>query len=139
VSVPPSQLALCVLHVNDLVESIAFYEQVLDLTVSLRTDDAAMLTTADGCRLVLREMGDSLEPRRGSVGVQYVVWSAAGSADLDDIELRLKCLDGRVGRQTIAGVTYLEGRDPSGLPIIVTNPLPHPAPPVHIFKRIYGR
>jgi catechol-2,3-dioxygenase len=136
---PTAQLALCVLHVSDLVASIEFYAQVLDLSVSLRTDTAAMLTTDDGCQLVLLELGERLEPTTGSVGIQHVVWAAADRTDLNNIELKLKCLGARVSRQTIDGVTYVEGRDPSGLPIIVTNPSPHHAPPAHIFNRIYGR
>jgi hypothetical protein len=43
-----------------------------------------------------------------------------------------------VSRQIIDGVTYVEGRDPGGLPVIVTYPFPHGAPPAHIFNRIYG-
>jgi catechol 2,3-dioxygenase-like lactoylglutathione lyase family enzyme len=137
-NLPAAQLAMCVVYVRDLTASVEFYAEVLDLAVSVRTQAAAMLTTDAGCRLVLLETEGNSEPQVGAVGIQYVVWAAAGCSDLNNIDLKLKCLGARVSRQTIDGVTYVEGRDPNGLPIIVTNPSPHDAPTAHIFNRIYG-
>jgi hypothetical protein len=137
-NLPTAQLAMCVVYVADLAASVEFYAQVLDLAVSVRTQAAAMLTTDAGCRLVLLETDTDLPRQVGTIGIQYVVWAAAGCSDLNNIDLKLKCLGARVSRQTIDGVTYVEGRDPNGLPIIVTNPSPHDAPTAHIFNRIYG-
>jgi hypothetical protein len=136
---PTAQLALCVVHVCDVLASVEFYAQVLDLAISLRTRDAAMLIADNGCQLVLLETPHASQTHAGAAGIQYVVWAASDHVDLNNIEFKLKCLDARVSRQAIDGITYVEGRDPSGIPIIVTYPPPHSTPPAHIFNRVYGR
>lgn len=132
------RIATCVLFVHDLVQSIDFYREVLDLTVSLRTHSAALLVTDDGSQIVLREMGEHAQHALGSIGTQYVVWTAAHYEDLAQLGARLTSRDSKTTRQVIDRITIIEGRDPNDLPVIVTYPGPDCAPREHIFNRIYG-
>jgi catechol 2,3-dioxygenase-like lactoylglutathione lyase family enzyme len=135
---PAAQLSSCVLFVRDLERSIEFYACVLELAVNVRTNSAALLVSAGGDQVVLREMGGETEHALGSIGFQYVIWTASSPAELERLQTRLKSVNSAVSRQVVDGITIVEGRDPNGLPIIVTHPGPDCSPRTHIFDRIYG-
>src|SRR5262249_29336234 len=64
--------------VQDLDRSVNFYTGVLVLEVADRSPTAALRSNAAGARLILREMGHQAPHPLGSVGVQYVIWTARG-------------------------------------------------------------
>lgn len=74
----------------------------------------------------------------GSVGTQYVVWTAATTDDLDRFETILKDLGPHTATTVKDGITVVEGRDPSGLPILMVHPGPERVPRQHMMNRIYA-
>ena len=77
-----ARLGSMVMFVHDLDRSVAFYADVLAMEVADRSPTAALLSSAGGAGLILRAMGGAAAHPLGSVGIPYVVWTAAGEEDL---------------------------------------------------------
>src|SRR5439155_1687443 len=79
---------------------------------------------ADGTQLILWAMGHGAAHPLGSVGVQYVIWTAAGPEDLDRCERVLKSRSAHQHSRSSAAVTLVEGRDPDDIPVMIAYPGP---------------
>ncbi|HLQ54638.1 MAG TPA: VOC family protein [Streptosporangiaceae bacterium] len=127
-----------VMFVHDLDRSVSFYTDVLALDVTDRSATAALLTSGGGTQLILRAMGSNAAHSLGSVGVQYVVWTATGKEDLERCEQALKqrsaYRDTRADEQAMA----VEGRDPDDIVVMIAYPGPDQAPLHELPARIYG-
>jgi catechol 2,3-dioxygenase-like lactoylglutathione lyase family enzyme len=132
------RLGSAVMFVQDLDRSVSFYTEVLALEEADRSTTAALLMSADGTQLILRAMGSGAAHPLGSVGVQYVIWTAASPADLDRSERALKNHSAHEQTRSSAGVTVVEGRDPDDLPVLIAYPGPDRAPLHELPVRIYG-
>ena len=132
------RLGSAVLFVQDLDRSVSFYTEVLALEEADRSTTAALLASANGTQLILRAMGSGAAHPLGSVGVQYVVWTAAGPADLDRAERALKNRSAHQQSRSSAGVTVVEGRDPDDLPVLIAYPGPDQVPLHELPVRISG-
>lgn len=132
------RLGSAVIFVQDLDRSVSFYTEVLALEEADRSTTAALLVSADGTQLILRAMGPGATHPLGSVGVQYVVWTAAGPAGLDRSERALKNRSAHQQRRSSGAVTVVEGRDPDDLPVLIIYPGPDQAPLHELPVRIYG-
>jgi catechol 2,3-dioxygenase-like lactoylglutathione lyase family enzyme len=133
-----ARLGLVVMFVRDLDRSVDFYVDLLALQVADRSPTAALLSNAEGTTLVVRAMGHSADRALGSVGVQYVVWTAAGKEDLERCE---RLLRGRGAHRETRGhgeVTVVEGRDPDDIVLVVAYPGPDEVPLHELPPRIYG-
>ncbi len=126
------------IFVHDLDRSVSFYTDVLALDVTDRSATAALLTSGGGTQLILRAMGSNAAHSLGSVGVQYVVWTATGKEDLERCEQALKqrsaYRDTRADEQAMA----VEGRDPDDIVVMIAYPGPDQAPLHELPARIYG-
>ncbi|MCW2643082.1 MAG: hypothetical protein JWP76_5388 [Dactylosporangium sp.] len=131
------RLASVVVVVSDLRRSVAFYQPLLRYPITASDADAALLTGPDGSQLYLHQAGDSSTRRNDGLGVQWVAWTAGGPHDLDRCTELIKERGAYVGLDTSEGFTRLEGRDPDGLPVIITYPGPEQAPRHVISPRIY--
>jgi catechol 2,3-dioxygenase-like lactoylglutathione lyase family enzyme len=127
-----------VTFVRDLPASTAFYTDVLGLEVVDSSQTAALLASAGGVQLILRAMGHDAAHPLGSVGVQYVVWTAADPDDLDRCERALKARAAHRETRQSGKVTVVEGRDPDDILLIVVYPGPDEYPLHEIPVRIYG-
>ncbi len=140
-SAPPAvgsaRLTSAVMFVNDLELSVTFYREILGMEVTIRSVSAALLVSADAFQLYLREMGHNPQHALGSIGVQYVIWTAAGDEDLRRCERFLKDRSAHVCTTAGDGFTLVEGRDPSGMPFVITYPGPDQAVRHEIMSRIY--
>ena len=127
-----------VMFVHDLDRSVSFYTDVLALDVTDRSATAALLTSGGGTQLILRAMGSNAAHSLGSVGVQYVVWTATAKEDLERCERALKqrsaYRDTRADEQAMA----VEGRDPDDIVVMIAYPGPDQAPLHELPARIYG-
>jgi len=132
------RLGSAVMFVQDLDRSASFYTEVLALEEADRSTTAALLISASGAQLILRAMGPDASHPLGGVGVQYVVWTAAGPADLDRAERALKGHSAHEQTRSSAGVTVVEGRDPDDIPVLIVYPGPDQAPLHELPVRIYG-
>jgi catechol 2,3-dioxygenase-like lactoylglutathione lyase family enzyme len=133
-----TRLGSVVMFVHDLDRSVAFYADVLALEVTDRSPTAALLSSAGGASLILRGMGSAATHPLGSVGVQYVVWTAAGEEDLARCERTLAGRGSHRGTRSSHGVTLVEGRDPDDMVVMVSYPGPDRLPLRELPARIYG-
>jgi catechol 2,3-dioxygenase-like lactoylglutathione lyase family enzyme len=133
-----ARLGSVVMFVQDLDRSVSFYTDLLALEVTDRSPTAALLLSAGGSQLILRAMGGNASHALGSVGVQYVTWTASGEADLQRCERVLRGRSAYRDRRASGGVTAVEGRDPDGIAVMITYPGPEEAPLRQIPLRVYG-
>jgi catechol-2,3-dioxygenase len=124
--------------VHDLNRSVNFYSDVLKLHVADRSATAALLIGAKRSQLILRAMGSAASHALGSVGVQYVIWTADDADDLARCEQVLKDRSAWRDTRTTQHVTAVEGRDPDDIVVMITYPGPDEAPLHELPVRIYG-
>jgi catechol 2,3-dioxygenase-like lactoylglutathione lyase family enzyme len=133
-----ARLGSVVMFVHDLDRSVEFYTDVLALETADRSPTAALLTSPAGTGLILRAMGQTAPHPLGSVGVQYVVWAAAGEDDLARCERALTGRGAHRGTRSDGGLRVVEGRDPDDIVLVVTYPGPDQLPLRELPVRIYG-
>ena len=119
-----ARLGSVVMFVHDLDRSVEFYADVLALEATDRSPTAALLNSPAGAGLILRAMGQNAPHPLGSVGVQYIVWTAAGAEDLARCERALAGRGAHRGTRSNGGLTVVEGRDPNDIVLMVTYPGP---------------
>ena len=133
-----ARLGSAVMFVRDLDASVAFYADVLALELADRSATAALLTSAGGAALILRAMGRGAERALGTIGVQYVAWTAADPEDLERCEAALAGRGAHRDTRRSDEVTVVEGRDPDDVVLLVIYPGPDQAPLRALPVRIYG-
>jgi len=133
-----ARLGSVVMFVHDLDRSVEFYIDVLALEAADRSPTAALLTSPAGADLILRAMGQTAPHPLGSVGVQYVIWTAAGEDDLARCERALIGRGAHRGTRSNGGMRVIEGRDPDDIVLVVTYPGPDQLPLHELPVRIYG-
>jgi len=133
-----ARLSSVVMFVHDLDRSVKFYTGILGLEVADRSPTAALLNNAEGTQLVLRAMGLGADRALGSVGVQYVVWTAAGKEELERCEEVLREHGAHRETRVHGVVSVVEGRDPDDIVLIITYPGPDEVPLHELPPRIYG-
>jgi catechol 2,3-dioxygenase-like lactoylglutathione lyase family enzyme len=126
------------MFVHDLDRSVEFYADVLALEVADRSPTAALLTSPGGASLILRAMGQTAPHPLGSVGVQYVIWTAAGEDDLARCERALTRRGAYRDTRGDGGLRVVEGRDPDDIVLVVAYPGPDQLPLRKLPVRIYG-
>ncbi len=131
------RLASIVLSVSDLTRSLDFYQPLLRYTVVSRTDEAALLAGPDGSQLYLRGVGRNPVPDDGRAALDCAVWTAGGSADLDRCVEFLTARGAFTNRTNREGVDVVQGRDPDGLPVLITYPGPDQTPRHVISQSVY--
>jgi hypothetical protein len=132
------RLSTAVTFVHDLDASVSFYSELLQMVVTVRQPSAALLVNAGSCQLYLRQMGARAPHPLGAIGVQYVIWTASSAADLVRCEGVMNEHCRRVTRQVIDGITFIEGEDPSGVPVVITHPGPDQSARQAIMRRVYA-
>jgi CBS domain-containing protein len=130
------RLASAVVFVSDLARSLSFYQPLLRYTIAASDADVALLAGPDGSQLYLHQVSDDATHRSNGLGVQWVAWTAGGDEDLDRCTEMLKARGAYVGRHVMESINIVEGRDPDGLPVLITYPGPDLAPRHLIDARI---
>jgi catechol-2,3-dioxygenase len=133
-----TRIGSAVMFVQQLDRSVSFYRDVLGLRVVDSSPTAALLISPAGAQLILRAMGSSVGHPLGSVGLQYVIWTADGRADLDRCERVLKDRSAHLSTRSSGEVTLVEGRDPDGMVLMIAYPGPDQVPLHQLPVRIYG-
>ncbi|MFB2557404.1 VOC family protein [Herbiconiux liangxiaofengii] len=132
------RLSSAVMFVSDLDRSVAFYEDLLQLEVTVRDSTAALLVGADHYQLYLRSMGKRATHALGSIGVQYLIWSADDPDDLLRCEDVLRRQSPHVTKQHVDGFDIVEGPGPDRVPIMIVYPGPEQLPRDQIIPRLYS-
>jgi catechol 2,3-dioxygenase-like lactoylglutathione lyase family enzyme len=123
-----ARLGTAVTFVQQLDRSVQFYTDVLGLQVTDRSATAALLASSGGAQLVLRAMGATGTHGLGTVGVQYVIWTAASADALSQAQKQLERHSSYAGTRSSGEVTVLAGRDPDGVMVMIAHPGPDQEP-----------
>ena len=121
---PGARLGSAVMFVQSLDRSVSFYQDVLGLEVADRSATAALLVSDEGAQLVLRALGANAEHALGSVGIQYVIWTAGGDEGVRRAEQALRARSALLGTRASGQVTVVEGRDPDDIVVMIAHPGP---------------
>ena len=133
-----TRIGSAVMFVQQLDRSVSFYQDVLALQVADQSPTAALLVSLEGAELILRAMGSNAAHPLGGVGLQYVIWTAAGHADLERCERALKERSAYRDTRSDDGVTVIEGHDPDDTVVMIVYPGPDERPLRELPTRIYG-
>ncbi|MCX5096035.1 VOC family protein [Streptomyces sp. NBC_00365] len=125
------------MFVHDHDASADFYQELLNMEVTVRTATAALLVGHNGFQVYLRAVGPHAPHPAGHVGAQYVIWTADGPDDFQRCEHVLRARSGYVYTRQAEGFTLLEGMDPTGLPVLVAYPGPDEVARLEIIVRYY--
>lgn len=132
------RLSGAVMFVRSLERSVAFYRELLGLQVADRSSTAALLVNGDGSQLVLRALGQNAPHALGSIGPQYLTWTAASKDDLDQRAETLRQHSAYRETRTDGEITVVEGRDPDDLVVMLVYSGPAMAPMRRLTARIYA-
>jgi catechol-2,3-dioxygenase len=133
-----TRIGSAVMFVQQLDRSIRFYQDVLALQVADQSATAALLVSPEGAELILRSMGSTGAHPLGGVGVQYVIWTAAGREDLERCERALKERSAYRETRGSDGILVVEGHDPDDMVVMIAYPGPDERPLRELPTRIYG-
>jgi catechol 2,3-dioxygenase-like lactoylglutathione lyase family enzyme len=133
-----TRIGSAVMFVQQLDRSVSFYREVLALEVTDQSPTAALLVSPEGAQLILRSMGNNATHALGAVGLQYVIWTAAGKDDLDRCERVLKERSAYRDTRRSGEVVAVEGHDPDDMVVMITYPGPDQMPMHEVPVRIYG-
>lgn len=133
-----TRIQSAVMFVQELDRSVNFYLAVLGLKQVSRDATAALLSSAAGSQFILRSLGSNAQHPLGGVGVQYVIWSAAGRDELDRCQRALQERSSYRETRTYEALTVVEGRDPDDITVMITYPGPDEVPLRELPARIYG-
>ena len=78
-----------------------------------------------------------MSPKAQRPRLDSAVWTAGGSVDLDRCAEFLTERGAFTNRTNSDGVDVVQGRDPDGLPVLITYPGPDQAPRQAISRRVY--
>ncbi len=117
-----------VIFVRDIDRSVHFYRDVFACEVTIQKPEAALLLAPGGFQIYLIGRSARTPHPLGGIGPQYLIWAVDSAEDLQELERTLR-RDGRVSQTfTSGGVTFVEGRDPDGIRILMAHPGPDELP-----------
>ena len=126
-----------VIFVSDIDRSVDFYRDVFACEVTIRKPQAALLLAPGGFQIYLIGRSARTPHPSGGIGPQYLIWAVNSADDLHELEQALRRY-GRITHTYISGgVTFIAGRDPDGIRILMAHPGPDKLPRSVIGPHLY--
>jgi catechol 2,3-dioxygenase-like lactoylglutathione lyase family enzyme len=126
-----------VIFVSDLDRSVVFYRDVFACEVTIRGPGDALLLAPGGFQIYLIGRSARTPHPSGGIGMQYLIWAVDSADDLHVMELALRRHGRVIDSYTSGGVTFLAGRDPDGIRILMAHPGPDKLPRSVVGSRLY--
>jgi catechol-2,3-dioxygenase len=133
-----AEVSSAVVFVEDLERSVDFYSLVFGCTAALHEASAALLLTPAGFQLYLIAKGDREQHPTGGIGDRHLLWATDSQEALTHFEELLKQLGSYTDTHTSGEVTFVEGRDPDGLRVVIAHPSPQERPRSVVDGRLYN-
>jgi catechol 2,3-dioxygenase-like lactoylglutathione lyase family enzyme len=131
-------LTTATLFVTQLHRSVDFYTRLLSCTVVVKEPKAAILLTFGGFQIYLVERGPHASHPLDGIGTHGLMWAVGGAAELGRFREALEAEGAYVDSFTEDDVTFVEGRDPDDLRVVVAYPGPRVHPRVAVGSRFYS-
>ena len=126
-----------VIFVSDLDRSVDFYKNVFGCEVTIHDPEAALLLAPGGFQIYLIGRGARTPHPSGGIGPQYLIWAVHSADDLLGLERALRGYGRFTDSYTSGGVTFLAGRDPDGIRILMAHPGPDKLPRSVVGAHLY--
>ena len=123
-----AKVASSVLFVSELERSVTFYRDLFRCEETLRSHDAALLLAPGGFQLYIIERRKRAAHHPGGLGFHLLMWSTDSARGLEYFEQALKDAGSYTDTHTAGEVTFVEGRDPDGLRVVIAHPDPAQRP-----------
>lgn len=126
-----------VIFVTEVKRSVEFYCGVLGCTATIHDRSAALLLSPGGFQMYLIERGPRTPHHSGGIGPQGLIWAVHSAEELTEVEQALQDVGVHTDTHTSGGVTFVTGRDPDGIRIMVAHPSPEKLPRSVVSTRLY--
>jgi catechol 2,3-dioxygenase-like lactoylglutathione lyase family enzyme len=133
----PTRVTSSVIFVSDLDRSIDFYRDVFACQVAIHDPEGSLLLASGGFQIYLIGHGSRTPHLSGGIGPQYLIWAVDSADDLHVLERTLREHGGRVDTYQSGGITFVAGRDPDGIRILVAHPGPDKLPRSVVGPHLY--
>ncbi|MCH6468643.1 VOC family protein [Sinomonas terrae] len=127
-----------VVFVRDLERSAEFYTSVFGCRKTLDADGGALLLAPGGFQIYLVAKGEDAPHPLEGIGAQYLMWAVDTPEGLQQFEASLKSASLYSDTHSSGGVTFVEGRDPDGIRVVIAHPSPLQQPRSSLDNRIYS-
>jgi catechol 2,3-dioxygenase-like lactoylglutathione lyase family enzyme len=117
-----------VIFVTDIDRSVDFYREVFACEVTIQQPEAALLLAPGGFQIYLIGRSARTPHPSGGIGPQYLIWAVHSADDLQELNQALRRYGRVTHTYTSGGVTFLSGRDPDGIRILLAHPGPDKLP-----------
>ncbi|MET4780907.1 VOC family protein [Glaciihabitans sp. UYNi722] len=117
-----------VLFVTELKPSVDFYTRVLGCRATVQEADSALLLAPGGFQIYVIARGRRASHPLGAIGNQGLMWATETADELALFATALKNEGCYRDTRVVDGITFVEGRDPDDLRVVVANPSPIQAP-----------
>jgi catechol 2,3-dioxygenase-like lactoylglutathione lyase family enzyme len=126
-----------VIFVSDIDRSVDFYRDVFACEVTIRDPEAALMLAPGGFQIYLIGRSARTPHPSGGIGPQFLIWAVNSAGDLQELERALRRFGRITHTYTSGGVTFLAGRDPDGIRILMAHPGPDKVPRSVIGPHLY--
>lgn len=117
-----------VLFVTQLTRTVDFYRRVFGCEVTVEDSDSAVMLAPGGFLIYVIPRGQRANHPLGAIGNQGLIWATETAEELAVFTAALKDEGCYRDTHVVDGNTYVEGRDPDDLRIIVAHPSPAQSP-----------
>jgi catechol-2,3-dioxygenase len=135
---PTATVSSAVIFVTDLERSTKFYSELFGCEVSLRAAGAALLLDPSGFQIYLIAKCSNAEHPTSGIGDRHLLWATETAEALSDFEKLLQDMDCHTDTHTAGEVTFVEGRDPDGIRVVIAHPSPVQRPRSVVDGRLYN-
>ena len=133
----PARVTSSVIFVSDLDRSVGFYRDVFACEVAIHDPEAALLLAPGGFQIYLIGHGARTPHASGGIGPQCLIWAVNSADDLHLLEQALRDHGRFTDTYTSGGVTFVAGRDPDGIRILMAHPGPDKLPRSVVGPHLY--
>ena len=113
------------------------YQKLFACILAFRQDNGPLLLAPDGFQIYLIATGNRQGHPTGGIGEHHLMWATDSPAALDHFEQALKDLDSYTYTHTGGDVTFVEGRDPDGIRVVIAHPSTQQQPRSVLDGRLY--
>jgi catechol 2,3-dioxygenase-like lactoylglutathione lyase family enzyme len=133
-----ADVASAVIFVSELDRSVRFYSEVFGCRTSLQEPAAALLLTPSGFQIYLIAKGSGEPHPTGGIGDRHLMWATDSREALAHFEETLQSLGSHTDTHSAGDVTFVEGRDPDGIRVVIAHPSPAQRPRSVVDGRLYN-
>jgi catechol 2,3-dioxygenase-like lactoylglutathione lyase family enzyme len=134
---PGARITSSVIFVSDVDRSVDFYRDVFACEVTIQTPEAALLLAHGGFQIYLIGRSARTPHPSGGIGLQYLIWAVHSAEVLRELDQALRRHGAVTHTYTSGGVTFVAGRDPDGIRILMAHPGPDQLPRSIVVAQLY--